>query len=423
MQDDSGKKGNNKQSTPLTVASSTCSTSQSTLAVALPSSSGLQSRGRNQHFLHQLQLLGILSLASFGVFLIYALPATALVALAIFVSSTSSLVYVVYQNALVEWQSILRGRGVENYLPGSLYHQLAETSLHEWMMDSSFYLEYRYFILYFVPGITQEQLDSFLNRLAPRHRETLHRPMGQLLGDDFMRILLGESRWPPRENAIPELMLDGTSTARQLFHAREEDQSDDESRSNDIGLDITASDLAGDINDRQASALGRFVGLAGNGQIVHGIGREEQGSREAVVEAHNGPAIDNLTPQQVQQHEYNEEQVVLGEAFTAMVANYTSMASDAVSAAAAQTVEYLSPFVIQTGFGVSFLSAGVGLFGTWVGAYHPWRVSLTSPPFPPSRSLWITGIFGGATAGIVVLIRAGVRRMLQNSRIEDGKTE
>ena len=61
---------------------------------------------------------------------------------------------------------------------------------------SSFFLENRYLLLYFIPGITQQQLDSYLERLPARHQYVLVRPgLGQFFGSDFMRVVMGQSRY------------------------------------------------------------------------------------------------------------------------------------------------------------------------------------------------------------------------------------
>lgn len=50
--------------------------------------------------------------------------------------------------------------------------------------------------LYLVPGISEDQLNDYIRRLAPDRQVFLNRRgMGYFLGDGFMRALVGERRW------------------------------------------------------------------------------------------------------------------------------------------------------------------------------------------------------------------------------------
>lgn len=47
-----------------------------------------------------------------------------------------------------------------------------------------------------MPGLTEDQLNDYIRRLAPDRQAVLNRRgMGHLLGDRFMRVLVGERRW------------------------------------------------------------------------------------------------------------------------------------------------------------------------------------------------------------------------------------
>jgi hypothetical protein len=69
---------------------------------------------------------------------------------------------------------------------------LTETTLHEFMADTTFFMEYRYLLLYFIPGLRPEQLMEYIDRLPSRHREALLRPgLGRLMPsvmESLMRI-------------------------------------------------------------------------------------------------------------------------------------------------------------------------------------------------------------------------------------------
>ena len=108
----------------------------------------------------QLYVLGLLSTGSFGTFLFMLLPYSALLALGLFVSSICALFYVFYRILMLEWNNVIQGRGIGQYLPSSMYELLTSTTLHEWMTDPTVWNEYRHLLLYFIPGITPEQLDT-----------------------------------------------------------------------------------------------------------------------------------------------------------------------------------------------------------------------------------------------------------------------
>jgi hypothetical protein len=320
-------------------------------------------------------MLGLLSAGSFGTFLFLLLPYYALLALGLFWISTLALFYTIYRISILEWNTIIQGRGIGDYLPASIYEQLTSTTLHEWMTDPTFFNEYRHLLLYFIPGITQQQLDAYLARLHPRHVQTLNRPgLGHFLGDEFMRIVVGESRWPPAENTSRRLMFD----------------LDDENSS--IGLDVI--DLAGDDEHE------RFLGPGQSPVIV-------VASRSTDTPADEQRFID-------------QEGDILTDAVNTATAAYSYMAAEIMMGYAVQAVDYVSPLVLGTGVSLTFGALGVGMWGWWLGVYHPSRISAPRPHFPTSRTLMSTAIFGGACGSIMLLFRSAVRRSIRKERLKDG---
>ncbi|KAL7547078.1 hypothetical protein ACHAWF_010394 [Thalassiosira exigua] len=140
---------------------------------------------RRRYHLLRAQIFLLLGSAVVGLFLFlfYALPLAAFVSLALLASSTGALVPVA--------QSALRARyelemehplGLTRYLPAYLREMLTETTLHEFMTDDRFFMEYRYLLLYFMPGLRPEQLADFIDQLPARHREALLQPgLGRMM--------------------------------------------------------------------------------------------------------------------------------------------------------------------------------------------------------------------------------------------------
>ena len=341
---------------------------------------------------HEIVIMGLLSAGSFGAFLVFALPLSALVALAVFISSSCTLFYCIYRLVLLEWRNIVQGRGIGDYLPASIFEQLTVTTLNEYMMDSSFFLEYRHLLLYFIPGLTLEQRESYLNRLPPRHRIPLDRPgLGQFFGDDFMRLILGESRWPTRAIEAQAIPIDDTS--RRLF-----EDSDDSS----LGLELTDSDL---IDDPQESTSAGPSGLSSQTQPAQDI---------VVTSSRTMPT----PPPEDLEQEQEEEGIILEDAVTTMTSTYSTMITNAMTGYAEEAVEYVSPIIIGAGITLSSAATGVGLIGLWLGVYRPSQLSPRSPHFPNTRTLWSTVITGVASASTMVLIRSIARYSMRTQRQE-----
>lgn len=359
---------------------------------------------------HQVHVFALLSAGSFGAFLVLALPFSALVALTFFVGSTFALFYMAYRILLLEYRNMMEGRGIGDYLPTSIYQQLTTTSVHEWMMDGSFFLEHRYLLLYFIPGTTQEQMDSYLERLPARHQYIITRPgLGQFAGADFMRLIMGQSRYndllleDQREEQIIE-----NGTSRRLFEA-------EDSSNSSLGLDVTERDLAGGLDDQQACNMARFVGLQSPQE-------ESSNEQQEVVVAPQPISTDPAdVPEEELQQEYNEESDILTEAVAAMTTSYSTMMANAATGYAVQAVDYISPFIIGTGMTVSLGAMGVGIWGWWAGVYHPSRAA---PHFPSSRSLLSTALYGASGAGMMMLFRSAARSAIKSERTttSDSKT-
>lgn len=147
-------------------------------------------RAQRQLFNRQLQLLASISGGSVVMFLFFFLNFFAFSAIIIGVSSTSMLFYTMYAYIM---QVLSEGDGaLFDFLPESAQNYLMNTSLHEAMTDDSNFLENRWYLLYFIPGLTPEQVSSMVARLPARHREMAHGPGGiarLALPDSVFRLI------------------------------------------------------------------------------------------------------------------------------------------------------------------------------------------------------------------------------------------
>ena len=164
-------------------------------------------RTQERHFQRQIQLLASISGASVVVFLFFFLNFFALLTLILGLSSTSMLFYTSHSYISYVLNS---GEGAFfSYLPASIQNYLSTTSLHAAMTDDSNFLENRWYLLYFIPGLTHAQIDGMVARLPQRHRDMAYGTGG------MARLFLPENVWrliaPPngREDRV-EHVYDGS---------------------------------------------------------------------------------------------------------------------------------------------------------------------------------------------------------------------
>lgn len=345
----------------------------------------------------EIVLLSTTSAISLGVFLSSILPFTALVALATWFSSMVALLFALYAYSLDRFRHAVEHRGFGDYLPAWLYRTLAEQSFHEFMTDGTFVLENRHLLLYFLPGLSEEQLTAYIQRLAPHHREALMRPgLGHFLGDDFMRLVLGKERLPPpppprrpARNQRPAIEVIVEEPSRRL------DVNDDDSSSHsDLGLDVSGGDLAGGLSDNQASGLMRSLGIAGAVDTPAVVVEEEDEDEE----------IDDSLEEM-----YAEEEIVINDAFWNSI--YQGFWSPFYQWWTNYTWETLGPptsRLLRYGMELSLVSVGIGFLGYRRGVYRLPRFD-TRVDYPPTRTLWTSLVIGGTTTGVMLFARSMLR--------------
>ena len=155
------------------------------------------------------------------------LPTAALSALAALVFSMYMLLTSGWNRTLeYEYHRFLQsGRGLGDYLPTSLYRLLTEQSWHEWLTDTSFALEHRHLLVYFLP-LSEEQRNRYLEQLAPRHVQALQRPgLGHsILPPHAMRLLMGQERYPEEEQHRDQQQVNRTVWGQDQPHQSQQQQ-------------------------------------------------------------------------------------------------------------------------------------------------------------------------------------------------------
>lgn len=359
--------------TPLIIASPTAKGADLTLQLATIDESQQASQTTTttpSQFQTQVLVLGGTSLASIFAFISIIIPASALAALALFMASTSLLFYQVYQYLLQQYGQVINGRGIGDFLPGWLFSMLVEDSIHEQLLDESFALEWRHLALYFFPGLTRTQVEAFVHRLAPRHRDFLLRPgAGHVLGDEFMQLILGRERFPEVPEA-QEIQMQNPAPLPPPMNIR----------SRRLQLEDDEYSAAESVQQpHQSTALP--------------LQSDESISipREAIVSAPSAP------PDNDEEADHEGELSLLIEAFSAGMSSFVmGPVVDIFSHFASQATE----LVTTPGFSLALVSGSMGVFGLWRGVWGN-----RAQGAPSSRDVWTTAVLGGGVAGILYVAR------------------
>lgn len=168
----------------------------------------------------QLQLLATMTGGSFIAFLFFFLNIFAFASLMMGLASVIMLIHTIYNYANFLLES---GEGaLFDFLPQSLQEYLTNTTIHDAMIDDSEFMENRWYLLYFIPGLSNEQRQALIDRLPQRHRDMAYGPGGMarmFLPENIFRMIappnarsyssstqLGGSR-------MPAIMADVTSSS------------------------------------------------------------------------------------------------------------------------------------------------------------------------------------------------------------------
>jgi hypothetical protein len=426
---------------------------------------------QRRRYLRQLQTMGLATGATVAISAMIVIPTPLLIAMIVLIGIFTVLIQTMIQVATYELQLLMQGRGIGDYLPTSLYEQLTQRSIHDFMSDRSMVDENAYMMLYFLPGLSRDQIDEYVGRLAPRHQHLLHRQgLGFLLGETFMRFLVGDQRIR-RPTTVGLEAVEGVdetgSVASPVVPRRlelpptipEEGVADDTSELGEeedpatqyarfwgvepgtaTGVSISAIPAAaaahtttsGRVNSDVASVVGREVSVS--------VPVPSSRSTNRVGDVQNATTI-TTTASSVPPTEEDsaaiaraEEQVIY-DAIGTSIATYMGVAANMVHTSARQSATLFSGTVFRASLGVTMVSVGVGLYGFWTGAYHPQTFfqptlrmlqsqigSLLRPPrsilpfqggwnaLPSSEVLIASTAASGATASIMFLFQMGSRR-------------
>jgi hypothetical protein len=316
--------------------------------------------------------LGLASSGALSLFVVSVVPANILVGVTIVFVLWLSFLYRLFQMIRLEYNTALRGRGLGALLPESWYDQLVNTSFHEFMTDGTFVRENQHFMLYFIPGISVEQLNEYVDRLVPRHRRALHRPgLGNFLGESFMRHIVGDQGLAERnqgnQRLVPrrlELEVVHEDTASRLG-----DDEDDDAR---LWGTEPAEPLQGDDVAIEAEAPM---------EISHDDSASEDSEEDLAV----------------------DEEVVFDAAVTGAF-NFMNWAFGYTQSAVAGSVVRTTRSVIRTTVGIGLFTAGAGIFGVWAGFWTPQDFRLPSQmPRQMGPILLSSTLASGATAAAFMM--------------------
>lgn len=185
----------------------------------------------------QLQLLATMTGGSFIAFLFFFLNIFAFVSFMMGLVSVFMLMHTIYNygNFLIE-----SGEGAFfDFLPQSLQDYLTHTTIHDAMIDDSEFMENRWYLLYFIPGLTNEQRQILIDRLPQRHRDMAYGPGGLarlFLPDSLFRMIA-----PPNARSTAMVNVNHNHPSIAAVSSRGEEGSSDGNRwnRNTIGNDDT----------------------------------------------------------------------------------------------------------------------------------------------------------------------------------------
>jgi hypothetical protein len=364
---------------------------------------------------NQITQLAIASGGSMLVLILATVPIPILVGMIIVLAIWFRLLVKLYQRAILEYQNLVQGRGVSQYLPESMTSSLIHTSIHDWMMDPSFMQEHAYLALYFIPGINAQQMELYVNQLLPRHQQLLRRPgLGHLLGNDFMRLLVGENRGGNQNQGAA--MDDGVSAGmvpRRLELLSEHHHHDAASQEED------PSDLDPDDPESQYA---RFFGLEpGNGDepqyttpMASAVVTEATFETEGSQDEHDK---EDKSDNDNDAEDPTLEMTILTDAVSAGINNYYNMAYDmAVDSAVSVTTVLTRTIITRTSWTLTLVGAGIATLGLLAGVYDLQGLWQSMPflggdrpsgqrlvSFPSSSLLMSTTLASAGTASLMMM--------------------
>jgi hypothetical protein len=355
---------------------------------------------QRQRLQRQIVQWGIASGTSITAVTVAFVPAQVIMAFFIILSLFMGFAWSVYERARLEALQIRR-RGVADYLPESMVEQLMNTSFHDFMTDGAFWEENQYLFLYLIPGVTNEQLDAYVNRLVPRHRNVLRRQgLGHIFGEGFMRFLVGEARYydevvpsPPPQPVPRRLDFQPASASEEDAASQLEEDGEDH--------DVRSS----------VSDYTRFWGIQPpEGRFFSWTEEPVSPSSTARHELANVPIRESTNENSESIDDEDEEDLTMdGQVIMdAITGGWGSISNMALNMAGSSTVGFFTRTPIRAGLTVTAASLGVGLLGMWTGGVSTERLRMPSrSSLPSSPILYSSVLASGAAAGIMYIFQLG----------------
>lgn len=350
---------------------------------------------QRQRLHRQMVQWGIASGTSVTAVTVAFVPAQVIMAFFITLSLFLGFAWTAYERARLEAYE-MRRRGVAEYLPESVVEQLTHTSFHDWMTDGTFWTENQHFFLYFIPGVSVEQLNAYVNRLVPRHRDVLRREgLGNFLGDGFMRLLLGEARYYQQAIQGPP---PGPVPRRLDFQP---------ASTND-------DDNASQLEDDSSSDYTRFWGASPPERRLFAWSEEpdspsstprQQSASVPIRETAIATTDSTADDEESSDEDLGFEALVIMEALAEGMGAMSNMALSMVSSS---TIGFFTRTPMRAGLTVTAASLGVGLLGMWTGNIPAERLRMpTRSSLPSNPVIYSSVLASGATAGIMYIFQLG----------------
>lgn len=385
---------------------------------------------QRRRLLRQLQGLGIVTGSTFVLAIVSLVPTPFLMAILVCTLALLSLIHKLYQAFLFELNLLMQGRGIGDYLPASIYEQLTTTSLHEFMSDRSVVNENAYMMLYLIPGLSREQIDAYVGRLAPRHQQILHRSgIGYFLGPDFMRLIMGDERLPQTT------LSNGQRRSLSISAVSAQDEAG--------GDDGDAATTASPVVPRRLVLPPTIPEEGGDDTSV--LGEEDDPTvplAAAPASPQGGTPQSSLEAPQTEEAiraESEAEEQVIYDAIGSAVATYMGVAADMVQSSARRSASVFSGTVFRASMSLTMLGFGISIYGFWTGAYRPETFfqptmrmlqdqtsAFLRPPqslrpqLPSSNALVTSTLLSGATAGIMLIFQLASGRPQQEQGNDKG---
>eukprot|EP00526_Cylindrotheca_closterium_P012694 CAMPEP_0113629884 /NCGR_PEP_ID=MMETSP0017_2-20120614/15519_1 /TAXON_ID=2856 /ORGANISM="Cylindrotheca closterium" /LENGTH=450 /DNA_ID=CAMNT_0000540311 /DNA_START=1 /DNA_END=1353 /DNA_ORIENTATION=- /assembly_acc=CAM_ASM_000147 len=322
--------------------------------------------------------------------------------------------FTVFQRLRLEAMDLQR-RGIAGYLPQGIVDTLVNTSFHDHIVNGNFFEENGFFLLYFIPGLSEEQINAYVDRLVPRHQHVLRRPgLGHFAGPGFMRLLLGEQRYAEQVEQLPQeqQQQDGRPVPRRLELASGEVAShlgdDDIPHIEEVvEEEAAAEEHQEDATHATQTTISDFSRFWGTPQPIGRVfSWTEEPAAGSNASAQARSANIPLNPDGSEEvDELAIDAEVIRDAITGGINSITNGVYEAVSDTA---IGFFTGTPLRTGLTVTAATVGVGYFSMWLGGgVSSDRMRMPRSSMPSNPAIYSSFLASGATAGIMYFFQIG----------------